>query len=597
VEDKAVPQFRQNIQPLLAKYCYDCHGDGMNKGKVAFDELTSNDALLNPDLWLKVIKNVRAGLMPPQKNPRPTSGEVKRLEDWIKSSVFKIDPKNLDPGRVTVRRLNRVEYRNTIRDLIGFDYDTQIEFPPDDTGNGFDNNGDLLSLSAVRVDQYRQAAEALAKEALQPPLRDKLLTCDPATGDTCLTTFVTAFGERAYRRPLGADEVASYLDLASKVRAAGANAEELLSAVVQAFLVSPHFLFRVELDPQPTSLAAHALAPFELASRLSYMVYASMPDDALSASAKSGKLSDPAELTAQLGRMLADQKGRFAQNFAEQWLGVRTVDTLQPDAQLFPTFNPALGQSMKQEVDLFFDDFVRNDLPLESLLTASFTYLDDRLAQHYGVASVGATMKRVDLTTPQRGGLLTLGALLTATSRGNRTSPVSRGRWTLSELLCSEPPPPPADVKVPSDDVITATTARDFLAAHRQNATCATCHNMMDPVGLALENYDAVGAWRTTDHNQTIDASGSMPDGTAFNGPKELAQIVAKDARFRPCLSGALLKYSLGRGLHDSDVPYVTELSQAASGASLGLRELLTRVVTSEPFRQRHGEADTGGMP
>src|SRR5882724_3228336 len=173
VEDKAVPQFRQNIQPLLAKYCYDCHGDGMNKGKVAFDELTSNDALLNPDLWLKVIKNVRAGLMPPQKNPRPTSGEVKRLEDWIKSSVFKIDPKNLDPGRVTVRRLNRVEYRNTIRDLIGFDYDTQIEFPPDDTGNGFDNNGDVLTLSPMLLDKYLNAVQTIVSKTV--PVKSKVL--------------------------------------------------------------------------------------------------------------------------------------------------------------------------------------------------------------------------------------------------------------------------------------------------------------------------------------------------------------------------------------------------------------------------------------
>src|SRR5258706_6337818 len=204
-------------------------------------------------------------------------------------------------------------------------------------------------------------------------------------------------------------------------------------------------------------------------------------------------------------------------------------------------------------------------------------------------------MQRVELTTPQRGGLLTLAALLTATSRGNRTSPVSRGRWTLSELLCSEPPPPPADVKVPSDDVITASTARAFLAQHRQNPTCGPCHNMMDPVGLALENYDAIGAWRDTDHGQTIDASGNMPDGTPFKGPKELSQIVAKDPRFRPCLSGALLKYALGRGLHDSDVPYVTDLSQA--GTSLGWRTLLGRIVTSEPFLQRRGEPETGGMP
>jgi len=502
-----------------------------------------------------------------------------------------------DPGRVTMRRLNQTEYDNTVHDLLGTSSTPARAFLGDTQANGFDNNGDLLSLSSVRIDQYRQAAEALAKEALLPPLRGALLSCDPATGDACITSFVTSFGERAYRRPLSADEVAGYLDLATKARAAGASADEVLSTLLEAILVSPHFLFRVELDPDPASPAAHALSGYELASRLSYTVYASMPDAALYSSAKSGKLSDPAELEAQLGRMLADPKGLFAQNFAEQWLGVRSIDSLQPDAKLFPSFNAQLGQSMKQEVDLLFADFIRNDLPVESLLTASFSYLDDRLAQLYGLPSVGAQMTRVELTTPQRGGLLSLGALLTATSRGNRTSPVSRGRWVLSELLCSEPPPPPADVKVPSDDVITATTARAFLAAHRQNPTCSTCHNMMDPVGLALENYDAIGAWRDTDHGQTIDVSGNMPDGTAFKGPKELAQIVAKDPRFRPCLSGALLEYSLGRGLHDTDTPYVTDLSQAAAGANLGWRALLTRIVTSEPFRERHGEPETGGMP
>jgi hypothetical protein len=496
-----------------------------------------------------------------------------------------------------MRRLNQTEYDNTVHDLVGTSSTPASAFLSDTQANGFDNNGSLLSLSAVRMDQYRQAAEALAKEALSPALRSTLLSCDPATGDACITSFVTSFGERAYRRPLTTNEVASYLDLATKARAAGAAADDVLSTLLQAFLVSPHFLFRVELDPDPASPTPHALSGYELASRLSYMVYASMPDAALYGSAKSGKLSDPAELQAQLGRMLADPKEQLAQNFAEQWLGVRAIDTLQPDAKLFPSFNAQLGQSMKKEVDLLFTDFIRNDSPVESLLTSSFSYLDDRLAQLYGLPSVGAQMTRVELTTPQRGGLLSLGALLTATSRGNRTSPVSRGRWVLSELLCSEPPPPPADVKVPSDNVITATTERAFLAAHRQNATCATCHNMMDPVGLALENYDAIGAWRDTDHGQTIDASGSMPDGTAFNGPKELSRIVAKDPRFRPCLSGALLKYALGRGLNDSDVPYVSDLSQAAQGTSLGWRALLTRIVTSDPFRQRHGEPETGGMP
>jgi hypothetical protein len=502
-----------------------------------------------------------------------------------------------EPGRVTMRRLNQNEYDNTVHDLLGTNQKPARVFLSDSQANGFDNNGDLLSLSPVRMDQYRQAAEALADEALKPPLRAKILSCDPATGDACLTTFVTSFGERAYRRPLTPDEVAGYLGLAAKARTLGATPEQVANTLLQAVLVSPHFLFRVELDPDPTSLTPHPLAPYELASRLSYMVYASMPDDGLFASAKSGRLTDPAELEAQLTRMLADPKGRFAETFAEQWLGVRSVETLQPDAMLFPTYNAQLGQSMKQEVDLFFAEFVQNDLSAADLLTASFTYVDDRLAQHYGMASVGPVMKRVDVTSmPQRGGLLTMGALLTATSRGNRTSPVARGRWTLSQLLCDEPPPPPPDVKLPTEDVITATSSRAFLAEHRKNATCAACHDMMDPVGLALENYNAVGAWRTTDHGDVIDASGHMPDGTQFNGPRELSRVVARDPRFLPCLTGGLLTYSLGRGVRPvADKPYLDELSRANSGA-IGLRELLSRIVASEPFRQRRGEPAMGGM-
>ena len=356
----------------------------------------------------------------------------------------------LDPGRVTIRRLNQTEYSNTVRDLLGTTTDPSSTFLTDTEASGFDNNGDLLSLSPERLSQYQQAAATLADEALQAPLRAKNLTCDPTTGDACVTSFVTTLGARAYRRALAPDEIASYLDLAAKARTAGATPDEVINTVLQAMLVSPHFLFQVELDPNPASITPHPLGAYELASRLSYMIYASMPDDALFASAQSGQLSDPTELQAQLTRMLQDSKAIFAQNFSEQWLGVRTVDTVQPDASLFPTFNAQLGQSMKREVDLFFNEFVQSNLPVESLLTATFTYVDDRLATHYGLPSVGPNMTRVDLTTPQRGGLLSMGALLTATSRGNRTSPVSRGKFTLSELLCQEPPPPPPGVVIPA---------------------------------------------------------------------------------------------------------------------------------------------------
>ncbi|HXI58482.1 MAG TPA: DUF1592 domain-containing protein, partial [Polyangia bacterium] len=370
-----------------------------------------------------------------------------------------------EPGRVTLRRLNQTEYDNTVRDLLGTSSHPAATFLGDSVANGFDNNGDLLTLSPVRVDQYQQAAASLATEALTAPLRTRNLSCDPATGDTCVRTFLTTLGERAYRRPLTDDEITRYLTLAGKVRTAGGSPDEVINAVLQALLVSPNFLFKPEFDPDPTSLAPHVLAPSELASRLSYLVYASMPDDALFAAAKTGKLTTAKDLQAQLQRMLADPKSRLSQGYAEQWLGVRTVDAAQPDKALFPAFSAALGTSMKRELDLFFDEVVRQNLTVDQLLTANFTYLDDSLARHYGVPAVGnaTDLTRVTLSSSQRGGLWGMGALLVATSRGNRTSPVSRGRFTLDAMMCAAPPPPPGNFMPPPETTITATDARTFL--------------------------------------------------------------------------------------------------------------------------------------
>ncbi len=495
-----------------------------------------------------------------------------------------------DPGRVTMRRLNQVEYGNTVRDLLGTTSHPESAFLTDTSANGFDNNGAQLSLSSVRIDQYNQAAQALAAEALAPPLRATNLTCDPTTGDACITTFVTTMGARAYRRPLTPDEIAGYLSLAAQARTAGATPDEVVSTVLEALLVSPNFLFLVEVDPDPTSTTPHPLSPYELASRLSYLVYSSMPDDALFASAKSGALGSPGELQAQLTRMLASPKSTFAQIFGEEWLGVGAIETSQPDPTLFPNFSVALAQSMKQEVDLFFGDFVRNNLAVGNLLTANFTYVDDLLATHYGMPSPGMAMTRVDLTgTPERGGLLTMGALLLATSRGNRTSPVARGKFVLSDLLCHDIPPPPPGVTIPPDSVITATTARVFLASHRTSPTCGACHNLMDPIGLALENYDAVGAYRATDHGQVIDATGTLPDKTPFNGPRQLSQAVAQEAAFAPCVASAVLTYATGRTLGATDQTYINAISQATSGGTVGFSDVLSRTVASDAFRQRRG--------
>jgi hypothetical protein len=497
-----------------------------------------------------------------------------------------------EPGRVTVRRLNQTEYDNTVHDLLGTDTHPARTFISDSQANGFDNNGDFLSLSPTRVEQYQSAADALATEALTAPLRARNLTCDPATGDTCVRTFLTTLGERAYRRPLADAEITAYLTLAGKVRTAGGSPDEVMGAVLKGLLMSSNFIFRPEIDPDPASMTPHPLAPYEMASRLSYLVYASMPDAPLFAAAKAGQLATAQDLQTQLQRMLSDPKSTFAQNYAEQWLGVRSIDTSQPDPKLYPAFSVALATSMKREVDLYFGEFVRQNLPAEQLLTANFTYVDATLAKHYGLPAVtGTDLTRVTLATPQRGGLWGLGALLLATSRGNRTSPVARGRWTLDGLMCAPPPPPPDTVKLPSEDVITATSSRDFLAMHRNNAVCAACHSTMDPIGLALENYDAIGAWRDTDHGQTIDASGNLPDGTKFTGRGELEATLAKDPRLRACLAKSLMTYGLGRAMRDGvDAPYIDAVAKGTGAATVGVRDLLMGVVASDAFRLRRGE-------
>jgi hypothetical protein len=522
---------------------------------------------------------------PTPGKPDPTS--VMPVPPVVDETGNTIKP---EPNRVTMRRLNQNEYDFTVRDLLNTTSQPARVFLSDTQTHGFDNNGDLLGLNPTRVDQFHKAAELLADEALKGPARATLLTCDPAAGDTCVRTFVTSFGERAYRRPLTEEEIAGYVTLAGKARTAMATPDEVVRTVIEAILMSPHFLFKVEIDPDPTSLTPHAVTPFELASRLSYTIYGSMPDEPLMASAKAGRLTDTNEL--------ADPKGRFAQIFAQQWLDVRNIDAAQPDPKLFPTWNGALAASMKGEVDMFVDDLIKNNRPAEDILLARYSFLDDKLGRHYGVTVPGTTMARADLTTDQRGGVLSMGALMTATSRGARTSPVDRGRWVLDALLCEEPPPPPADLVLPSEEQIQARTAREFLAEHRKNATCAACHNLMDPIGLALENYDAVGAWRTMDRGQPIDPAGQLADGTMITGPRHLAEVIAKDKRFRACVTQSLLTFATGRTTHETDKPYIQHIAKGTGGATVGVKDLLAGVVLSDAFRMRRGEsAAMGGSP
>jgi hypothetical protein len=509
-----------------------------------------------------------------------------------------------DPGRVTTRRLNRAEYDKTVHDLLGTAQTLGASLFPDDAPQvGFDNNGDLQTLSPVQFNLYQQAAETLAAEAMTAGSaeRAKLVACDLTTA-ACKTSAVTSFGLKAFRRPLAATEVTNFVNLMATAATAGATTDEQFRTVLEAMLLSPNFLFRPELDADPTSLAPHLLNPYETASRLSYMVYRSMPDDALFAAAAAGSLAQPADVKTQLERMLTDPKSVFSPTFVSQWLGTGVVNTQTFDATLFPKFNPTLAKSMGQEVNMFFNEFVTQNEPISQLLTANFSYLDNNLATLYGVAPAGATMTRTTITSPQRGGLLTMAGVLAVTSYPTRTSVVKRGAWVLSQLLCSSPPPPPANVPPFPTAAITATAQKEVLAQHRADPACGVCHTSIDNIGIAMENYDAIGAYRTVDLGTPIDATGSFAGpialpgggtGPTFTGAIQLASTVAADARFVPCVAQNVMAYSLGRALLPSDAPYLSDITASSAAASVGMRDVLMNVVASDTFRMRRGDPTT----
>ncbi len=641
-------------------------------------------------------------------------------------------PQGLDPGRVTLHRLNRNEYDNTVRDLLGTTQRPARDFPADDTGYGFDNVADVLSVPPVQLELYELAAQALAAEVMavpdessllrqeaedlesetggpseggwnltstgeipatfefpttgdyivrvraqqqaagpddaqmairvagqdvetftvsgaasavfevtatvnqgtqvvsaaflndyydpdagadrnlvvdwievegpigavgENPLRDRIVTCDPAEAG-CATQIVEDFASRAWRRPATADEVDQLLSLVDLAVDQGDPVDRGLELAVRAVLSSPHFIFRVELDPDPTSEEAHPLSSWELASRLSYFVWSSMPDDTLFAAAEAEALSEPGAIRTQITRMLGDERSAaLIDNFASQWLWTRNLANHTADYATFPAWGDELKASMAAETRAFFAEFLRGDQPIASLLTADFAYVDDRLAELYGLPLPGSDEPvRVSVTAP-RGGLLGQASVLSVTSFATRTSPVRRGKWVLEQVLCDAPPPPPAGVEgfvdMPNPDA----SLRERMEQHRADPTCAACHDVLDPIGFGLENFDGIGAWRTEDTGDfPIDASGQMPDGQSFTDGAGMVAILAGDERFPACIAEKLFVYGLGRGPRSEDEDYLSALAEVAADPDVTLPEVIAAVVTSEPFLMRRGEPE-GGDP
>jgi hypothetical protein len=734
--------FESKVRPILKTVCAGCHNPQVMSGDVNLvPYLDPATVFGDRAAWEKITQKIEAGEMPPRGVPRPPQDQMNALVHFIQGEFDKADAAvRPDPGRVTAKRLNRNEYRNTIRDLLGVDFRADKDFPTDDSGYGFDNIADILTVSPLLMEKYLDAAEAIASRAMgadplpKKPIettcelktktlrrldystveasqridfdgeynvifgfpgerpadakpvkmafymdgqllhtmdvetkpsglvyfnpfsdgemrlylpegdhvfraaflnddfvsqftsdkdaysdkknkfigsitfvgpyaskvekasRKAILICDPAAGAACVERIVANLAHHAYRRPAAKSEVAGLMKFVNLAKAQGQSTEQGIQLALEAMLVSPEFLFRIERDPSPVDAEKmHRISDVELASRLSYFLWSSMPDDELLALAEANKLHEPATLDAQLKRMMTDKKASaFAENFAGQWLEVRNLDSITPDPRKFAAWTPELKEDLRTETRLFFQYVLSENRPISEFVSAKYTFLNESLAKYYGIAGVkGPDFRKVDLATDQRGGVLTQGSVLAVSSYPNRTSPTIRGKYILNNLLGSPPPPPPPDVPLLDDSKVGSDVSlRKQLEAHRSNAVCASCHSKMDVLGFGLENYDAIGKWRTMDGKFPIDVSGTMPSGKSFSTAAGMRAILLDSmTEVTRCLTEKVMTYALGRGMQAYDKRALDQIQKAVAADGYHFQTLIHEVVTSLPFQSRRGEA------
>ncbi len=757
-------------QNLINTYCLDCHNTEDWAGKLALDVLDVTDVSEDPAAWEKVVGKLRGAYMPPVGNPRPDTSQYDSTVAWLESELDQNALTTPYPGRPGLYRLNRTEYANVIRDVLGLDLDIASLLPPDNSSYGFDNIADILSMSSTLLEGYLTAADrvsaiavgdpdfspeeahypvsnslsqdkyiegmplgtrggiriehnfpldalyeihtkflgnsvdairglqfphqfeiamdgqriklvtiggnvdynlmmensaasklvieqrtqiavpvragthvltvtfvektgAVETQQLQPferinfdPValagipsvanvmirgpfsgqapelttvsRQKIFSCVPAntTQETrCAEEILTNISQQAYRRPVTTDDVATLMGFFNQGRESNGNFEGGIQMGIRRILMSPDFLFRLEQDP--TGLEAGAsftISDLELASRLSFFLWSSVPDAELLELAAKGRLNNPRTLEQQVQRMLADDRAvALVDNFAGQWLHLRNLENSKPDSAAFPNFDENLRQAFSQETSLFVGSIFKEDHSVMDLMNANYTFLNERLARHYGIAGVvGDDFQRVTLTDQNRFGLLGKGSILTVTSFAHRTSPVVRGRWILENILGSSVPAPPDDVPALNEnavDAIDIVTMRERLASHRANPECAVCHDILDPIGFALEHFDGIGTWRNLDEGGVaIDAQGQLANGMPVDGPASLrAAVVAKPEQFVSTLTTKLLTYALGRGLEYYDMPTVRSIVHSAATQDYKFSALIQGIVSSVPFQMK----------
>jgi mono/diheme cytochrome c family protein len=599
------PAFAQAVAPFLTSYCTRCHGGKKPKAELALDAFADEKAALKEaEIWDRVARALKGHEMPPEGRKQPSADEVKAVLQWIDVSLVGescVGPRN--PGRVTVRRLNRSEYNNTIRDLVGIDFHPAEDFPADDVGYGFDNIGDVLSLPPLLMEKYLAAAELIVGRAMSTPeVRSRILFSKPNARNEIESArkIVERFARHAYRRPLNSEEVNRLVNFVRLARKQGDSFDKGIELALEAILTSPYFIFRVERDRKTTDPnAAYRISEYELATRLSYFLWSSMPDDELLRVANKGNLHEDDVLETQVERMLKDPRAHaLVENFAGQWLQIRNLRNATPDTGRFPEFDEPLRLAMAKETELFFEWVLNENRSILDFIDSDYTFLNERLAKHYGIEGVrGDGFRKVHLFSGNvRGGILTQGSVLTLTSNPTRTSPVKRGKWILENVLGTPPPPPPPGAGELSDDkdVVLTGSLRKRMEQHRANPNCASCHQRMDPLGFAFENFDAVGKWRDKDGDFAIDPAGTLPGGRNIQGPAELKKVLKEQSQqFCHCLAEKMLTYALGRGMEAYDKCALDQLTAAVAKQGFRMQTMITEIVKSDPFQKRRARGKT----
>ena len=589
-----IPAAAQNFsfrdaQALLKTYCVACHQGKTPPGGLNLTTRMTTEQTLATDApaWNKLLTRVRNSEMPPKGAPAPSMDQRAALVKWLEPALHAaVCAGGITPGPNPIRRLNRNEYAATIRDLLNIHINAGHALPADGAGGeGFDNAAETLFLSPIHAEKYLEAAkEALDYGAKDPKSRATFLIAEPSadtTPEEAARKILRAFLPRAFRQPAGDADVERYLALFRAAQKRGDGFDQSIRLALATVLVSPRFLFRVESGD------------YQIASRLAYFLWGSMPDAPLFELAAQGKLRDPATLDEQVARMLKDQKSReFAERFVEQWLGTRELGRdIKPDATLFPAYyNAELQSAIRYEPVLFFQEILAENLSLVNLLDSKFTILTNRLQRHYGltVQGMGQQPKRAELPeNSHRGGVLTMAAVLAVSSYPQRTSPVLRGKWILETILGTPPPPPPANVPALKENHEGAPprTLRERLLEHRNDPVCASCHDRIDPLGFALENYDVLGRWRTEDAGKPIESAAELPDGTHFEGPDQLkAVLLERKEVFLRSFTARMLGYALGRGLTLQDSCAVDQMLDRLRQNDYSAHTLIREIVRSAPF-------------